>query len=678
MEPLFITDPRPNFVKIAQEAQMPTNEAEWPAALLGELYKQAPYIEGHYMPEVNIREKSTEDGYAIGSIVLRTSSQLNPEEADSGTGKEMGNKSIQVPFIIREFRLTPLDLIVLPNGEFRPQNRLRVRDSLFKPGFTDGVAKGLRWNTWLDNLDRYPMGSLGQIYLESMNAAVVPYEKMSSTSIFDALAPLSKEAMTRFQAELNDPFCQYRMRKNPQFLGAVEKVAALPEHRGIQEDFARRIPPTVIQIERMPGATYIVKRANVDAYSPIEEELNRPEAQEQLGKDTVRSVDESGMITVSTSPTVRSQLIEEKIEPVKSFGMYRVKTKGDGRQLVGWVFPKVVDLDGTVLPTAVFANGSENSVQKGFAGVRAGSAAGIISAAPFGPGILYRTTGDDAVALVPLNVEGSSREGEGVETLECQTLMGQKVRLHKVPGTNAIIPVPDSENEYVIPDDVKFLPLPNEKHVDIIEEPEEFSKISRLQRASLSIRYTGDDRYSLDGCGLHKVADRETQGVRPEQALFLSVLVGMNPEFAVTKLGKAREHGVVTVPNLHPLTTLPEQEALTMAKLSRAGYDEFLKSVPKPVWLVKEASLLGDTGSVDKVLSLGFINPHNVAVFLSYIPELERTQAKVCQLLFTSRLGGDEDLEDGAMRAMHGIENMLASLRLVGLEHSTEADDAVS
>lgn len=679
MEPLFI-EKRSRFEKVSQEAQMPSNEAEWPAAIVGELYKQAPYIEGSYHAEVLFKEKNPESGYSVGSILLTNITTMSTDEAQGPRGQEEGIRTVQIPFIIRAFRLAPLDLLVTSEGKFLPQNRERLRDSMYRPSFTDGTAKGMRWNTWLDTLDRYPLGSLGQVYLESMNAQIVPYEKMShlvgkklTGSVLIDAAPFEKTAFRRLVEELNNAVCRESLIKNACFRSVVRKLSKMePSEEEKLSSLAVAIPPTVTQVMRKSGAVYLVKRANGEAYEPVEEELDRGEALHQLGEDTVRSVDESGMTTVTTSPTVRKDLIEEKIEPIKNFGIYRLKTRGDGREISGWVFPRVVDLDGTTLPMAVFLNGSENAVQKGFAGVRAGSASGVISAKPSGTGIFYRTTGDDAIALIPVIVDTTSQSPDGLSDYDVRTIMGQKAVLHSTPGVVGIEEV--EENEYIIPGDMKFAPLPPEQTVELVEEPEEFAKFAKMRRSSLTVRYDYGDQYTLSGCGLDKIADAEHVRVGPEQAVFLMATVGMDPAFAITKLAKVRETQVTTIPNLRPITTLAEKRAINIAKLARSGFPEFIKRLPQPVWLVKEAAVLGDAGSVDKILSLGFINPHNISIFLSYIPDFERTISKICELLFTSRIGDDEDMERASERAMHGLESVLTSLRLIGLEQQTEKD----
>ena len=63
---------------------------------------------------------------------------------------------------------------------------------------------------------------------------------------------------------------------------------------------------------------------------------------------------------------------EDKPMPIDHFGMYKVQDE-KGRHLVGYVFPNLIDVDGTSLPIALFTNGSHYAVQSDIAGVHRGA-----------------------------------------------------------------------------------------------------------------------------------------------------------------------------------------------------------------------------------------------------------------------------------------------------------------
>lgn len=56
---------------------------------------------------------------------------------------------------------------------------------------------------------------------------------------------------------------------------------------------------------------------------------------------------------------------------------------------------------------------------------------------------------------------------------------------------------------------------------------------------------------------------------------------------------------------------------------------------------IKEAAVMPDNDTVDKVLSINFLNPGNVSKFVTYIPELNKCLNKLADLLLASRMGLD-------------------------------------
>jgi hypothetical protein len=68
-------------------------------------------------------------------------------------------------------------------------------------------------------------------------------------------------------------------------------------------------------------------------------------------------------------------------------------------------------------------------------------------------------------------------------------------------------------------------------------------------------------------------------------------------------------------------------------------FNELCGKYGMPVDLIKEAAPLEDPASVDKVLSLKFINPENLMTFASFVPDFEETIRKLSTLLFTARMG---------------------------------------
>ena len=73
--------------------------------------------------------------------------------------------------------------------------------------------------------------------------------------------------------------------------------------------------------------------------------------------------------------------------------------------------------------------------------------------------------------------------------------------------------------------------------------------------------------------------------------------------------------------------------------------------------------MLEDPTAVDKVLSVGFINPENISIFAGYIPEFESVIRKLAELLVATRMGLHTVDEGALQRAMVHLDKVVAGLK---------------
>jgi hypothetical protein len=93
---------------------------------------------------------------------------------------------------------------------------------------------------------------------------------------------------------------------------------------------------------------------------------------------------------------------------------------------------------------------------------------------------------------------------------------------------------------------------------------------------------------------------------------------------------------------------------------------EYAKSIK--VNLVKEAaSLSDDPETVDRMLSLDFINEDNVKRYAENISEFEETADKISEMLIASRLGMKDVDEGAAKKAVEGITNVIEGLKKLNM-----------
>jgi hypothetical protein len=70
------------------------------------------------------------------------------------------------------------------------------------------------------------------------------------------------------------------------------------------------------------------------------------------------------------------------------------------------------------------------------------------------------------------------------------------------------------------------------------------------------------------------------------------------------------------------------------------------------------------------VLSLGFINPQNIMTFVSYLPELDASQERLCELLVAARLGLTDVPTSPLEKAIKAVEEVLEGLKVLAFQKS--------
>jgi len=130
------------------------------------------------------------------------------------------------------------------------------------------------------------------------------------------------------------------------------------------------------------------------------------------------------------------------------------------------------------------------------------------------------------------------------------------------------------------------------------------------------------------------------------------------------KVASARKaHAPVMIDGLNTITPLSEvhdQAVKEAAVMLKSFPSDFRRDT------VKLAAALEDSETADKILAMNFINPENVAIFASYLPQLDESVQKVAEMLMAARMGMAQ-LDEGSLeRAMNNLEEVIQGLK--GLE----------
>lgn len=657
---LFLDDPN-GLKKFAQAfTRLSENPDDWQAEIINELYRQAPYV-GDFEPTLVMNELDPERRYAMGSVELTSRTAVNPRD-DRTPQKIQGSKRVLVPVIVKDGKMYPLDVFI-HNGKSQPLTETRLRKAMFRPEVFEAAAKRPGDQDIMNTL--YPPYRSGGFGLGG-NARVGQQEtaKMGSARILiDDIHNTVKEADVKVvENALNeDPTLRAAFISNKATLGFMAKLARprdVISGKEMLKVALNNIPPKVVQVSKTSNG-FLVKTANPDMLAPEENEVDRPQAQEAVGDDLVRQVERDGTVTVSTDATVKDSLADMRLKTVDEFGEYKVKTN-DGKELVGWVFPRVVDLDGTNQALAVFSNGSESAMQENIAGSPVGKGTNLIDEEPSGLGCFYLARQGGATAVVPMEIKGKMQGEDGDTGYLASTIMGEEITVKRVPGLSKITQI--SDGKYGIPEDCGWMPMRN--MTSLTSDPDGYAKTveaSAVLNDRVEVMFESGGTYSIRGNRLEKLASvLPVNFIDHDQAVYNLAILGVAPRYAKEKLAEARSLSKwVSISGTRPVVLASE-----MYYKAKTAAAKRLNKLPQvKSLLLKEAAALDDPLSVDKVLSIGFVNPENIGTFISYLPEFEDTLGKLSEMLVAARLGLSS-VDAGALeRVVKHLDKVIGGLR---------------
>ena len=268
-------------------------------------------------------------------------------------------------------------------------------------------------------------------------------------------------------------------------------------------------------------------------------------------------------------------------------------------------------------------------------------------------------SGPMAVATEPVEITNRFSINYGTEKVAQYSgktsVYGESVQITVVPGLQKIAST--GPGQYAIPDTFRFVSL-NGKQVTVAATTDSvdlFEKQKIAGRNSVEVISDGSF-YSL-------------RGSNSESAFGGEVLDKADAEFALSALGvagnqargllkKAADTGSIRIPHTRQVVL----ESTAKSALLKEAADSVVDVTLLRADLVKEASVIVDRETADAILSLGFVTPENVSLYVDYLPELEKVSSKLAEILVASRLGMDDVRESAAKNAMTQLNSVVQGL----------------
>ncbi|RLA42206.1 MAG: hypothetical protein DRQ64_00015 [Gammaproteobacteria bacterium] len=502
-------------------------------------------------------------------------------------------------------------------------------------------------------------------------------EKQSS--LLSTIAPtLTQQDLDKLSSDIQaEPAVQQQMVANPSFRQAVSKLAAydgqlLSSADSLFQKVESAMPTHVMQMGYDDAqGTYWVKTACRSYARQVERvSMSRGDFLKIAGPEVAQKVDTEGTVTVA-APNQDSDIEVDSSswDVVEESGVYKVMTE-TGKEMMGWVIPNLLDMDGTRLPMSVFTNGTAATVQDVVAGSRIALGINLPDDVPKGTGIFYMAGPHGVEATVPVTVSGREAGTDGAEVYHVTTVMGGEHRLKMVPGLKKLM-ADQGNGEVMLPGTAKFLSMDQEIQTPLVSEPSGVNKTAGYYASPRARVYSDGSHFGFDLENLPKLASVfPTQNLSYDDATFLLCLAGVEPLQAHQALKKTAAHlshdGFSGLYDVRPATEMMDAALEEGTKVAAAT-----KSLRRH--LIKEASVLPDIQTVDSVLSLGFINPENVRMYVGHLPYLDRALSSVCELTLASRLGLNEVPEFAAARACRALNEVIEGLKGLALREVDES-----
>lgn len=544
---------------------------------------------------------------------------------------------------------------------------------------------------------------------------------MKGASLIQAIAPtLSEKDADGLVAQITEDMeLKVAAARNQAFTKLAMMIAAAPKTDVIKTASAlvESIRPTVVQLEKLASGNFRVKWANAQAFAPQQDIVPPAQANQMAGGD-ISGMKPGATVTVSSEKAQKQSLDEPVYEKVTSFGKYEVQDMNTNTMHIGWVIP-VVDLEMHPLELFVFLKPSEGPKGSGetapppmsddgaggepgapqpdpqtalampnavkTAGVDAPAQSGTWAVQdeiagnsfggdpeeaymalceanqgmqPQGSGFFFNSAGK--CGLLPMTIQNGAQGPDGGQSYQAETMFGEPVTIQMVPGINGVQMM--GEGSYGIPADMCWVPLPGEPTF-LAKDPLDIENLAEAQGMpnQVQVGSTGQGEFSMEGAPLAKVAMDQKTFIKKAEAEFLLVAMGIDPFDARGILKKAEAGHKVKCAG-RPIISLASLHT-EMTKKAAADLAEFPYHLRQN--LVKEASVIDDADTADKVLSMNFINPENISTFASYLPELDKASQKLAELLLAVRLGVGSVDEGAVERAMKGMETVIEGLKLL-------------
>ena len=633
-----------SFEKVAYSKLLEKDPSSWPIGIIKEAYVQLPYLK-NYEVDVTVDRVDEARGYGVGKILIY------PARMEKSAAHKQ-SKIVTLPVVIRDREMSPLD-VISHSDRMYPESEEKVATIMHNPETFARVSKKQEFGD---------VDLIGKINPPTASGQQTRYSGYMGKAASVSLTKLAMHTFNKMDVDSflstvdSDPLLRHKYRLDEDLSSYVNQFRDWSEKTASErwDNFVDGLSPTVMQF-REDGLNYKIKVANHTCFAPRETTVSRYDVQGMLSKEAMDRLLKDKVLTLSVDPITKQAATVKTASEVKYPGIYTVKVANENVE--GVVIPKMIDFDGNITGDQLFVGPKAHAIQESIVGSFVKKAS-IGGAYPRGKGVFIKQAGDLAVATRPVeitNISTTYLNKEKLASLHAKDLStGLPLVFTVVPGLQKIASIADQV--IALPADFEFLPIGG-KSVRVCSDANDFvasekAKVASSHNATL---VSDGSSYSLRGSS----ADLLGHSIlSPSEAEFALGAMGLSGAQARSIVKQASQRGSATF-NSRPVVAEDVVKSEIQNRVSLVSANQI---APLRVDLVKEASVIVDRETVDSILSLQFMTPENVGIYVDYIPELEKAASKVAEVLVAARLGMDDVKESAAKNAMSQLSAVIGGL----------------
>ena len=630
----------------------------WTEEITQKVMERLPQIKGLNIM-IKFMKMDEENGTATGSVSVSSN-----------------DKQAVIPLIIKDFMMYPLDIFIF--------------EKKLLPLTVESFDKAFNNNEVFGDLEEYPLfGGLGRFEDANLWNTMYP-PSLGRYAYASAGYPVLDEISDTISGK---DFKEYLL-KNPEVAanfhkqGHVEVIKKLANLQPVNMNEFRQgsenlIRKNIVMLRRDGVNKYTILANSDKVFSPAITKVTRPELGEFVSKisdcvhDTMNEVDQNGeKVLLIEDPTPNHILVEgrspvDRVEMATEFDHYAVLNK-NGVTHVGVVIPTVIDFDQNKKNLKIFIGKTMATIQEEIAGVRLQNNSFRMEESSPKIGqtgtFVYQSNKSKALATIPVTIESVSQYECALPKIKAMDLLGNGYELTFGDHLERIAGM--GEGKYILPTKFKWIPM--EGFEQITNSPASYhTKTAGSKEANpITLIPTGFGQYAVKGVNKYAQAlDWDATNLDKSQATFLLVSLGIGQEKLAEAYKMAGIKGQAVIRGAHFIPLKSEKIAQALPKARELlKFAEGLRSN-----LIKEASFVNNSQTVDALLSLNFVNPENVAKFVGKIPAFKAAISNLASCLIASRLGIQEIPEQATATAMQRLLEVVKGLETLRATQQEQA-----